>query len=218
MSESWLAERLTVFVPVLLSLSVHEWAHAYSAFLLGDDTAEQQGRMTMNPIAHIDPLGTIVLPLLGVPFGWAKPVPVNPVRFDRRWDMGTGLALTAAAGPFSNFALAFLSVAGIWAVTHFAPASHSLYAPAVRMFYMLVFVNVALGVFNLLPIPPLDGSRVAEAFVPYRLRSAWDAYASASPALLFGVIALPILFDVSLLAWPMARTMELIAFVIGAGR
>ena len=216
MTDNWLAERLTIFVPVLLSLSVHEWAHAYSAFLLGDDTAAQQGRMTMNPIAHIDPLGTLILPLLGVPFGWAKPVPVNPVRFDRRWSMGTGLAITAAAGPASNFVLALASIAAIGALTHLGSPSHSLYQPAVQMFYTLAFVNVALGVFNLFPIPPLDGSRIAEAFVPYPLRGAWDSYASLGPMLLMGVIALPAIFGVSLLAWPMGKTMELIAFVTGA--
>jgi len=216
-NENWLAERLTIFVPVLLSLSVHEWAHAYSAFLLGDDTAEQQGRMTMNPIAHIDPLGTIVLPLLGVPFGWAKPVPVNPVRFDRKWNMSTGLALTAAAGPFSNFVLALASIAGIAAVTHLVAPTHSLYQPAQQMCVTTAFVNVALGVFNLFPIVPLDGSRIAEALVPYNLRGAWDAYASIGPMLLMGVIALPALFGVSLLAWPMGKTMELIALVTGSG-
>src|SRR6185369_11527845 len=97
-----LLQRL-MFLPImLLSLTVHEWAHAYSAFRLGDDTAERQGRLTLDPIAHIDFFGTLLLPLLGVPFGWAKPVPVNPVRFDRRVPMRVGMLLTAAAGPVSN--------------------------------------------------------------------------------------------------------------------
>ena len=79
-----------VLIPMLLSLTVHEWAHAWSAYRLGDDTASMQGRLTLNPIAHIDPIGTLILPLLGIPFGWAKPVPVNPTRFRRGVGMSTG--------------------------------------------------------------------------------------------------------------------------------
>ena len=84
-------------IPSILSLTVHEWSHAWSAKMLGDDTAERQGRLTLNPLVHIDPIGTILLPLLGVPFGWAKPVPVNPLRFKRSVSMRTGMAIVAGA-------------------------------------------------------------------------------------------------------------------------
>jgi len=194
-----LLERLRIFLPVLLSLSVHEWAHAYAAFRLGDDTAARLGRMTMNPIAHIDPIGTLLLPLMGVPFGWAKPVPINPVRFDRSVSMGTGMAITAAAGPASNFVLAIASVAVLAGLHHAGVTQPGAY----RLFTMLAYVNVGLGVFNLFPIPPLDGSRIAEAFVPYRWRPAWDSWASAAPFFLFALIAAPRFFDFSLLEWPM---------------
>src|SRR5215471_12296793 len=100
-------------VPLLLSLTVHEWAHAWSAYRLGDDTAAKLGRLTLNPIAHIDPIGTLILPLLGVPFGWAKPVPVVASRFRRGVNMTTGMMITAAAGPLSNVVLAVLSAVGI---------------------------------------------------------------------------------------------------------
>src|SRR5271157_1843260 len=103
--EQTILARLTFLVPLILSLSVHEWAHAWAAWRLGDDTARLLGRMTLNPLAHIDPLGTVLLPLLGVPFGWAKPVPVNPLRF-RGVSMSIGMLLTAAAGPISNIVLA----------------------------------------------------------------------------------------------------------------
>ena len=96
---------MTFLIPLILSLSVHEWAHAWAAWRLGDDTARLLGRMTLNPIAHVDPLGTLLLPMLGVPFGWAKPVPVNPLRF-RNVSMPIGMMLTAAAGPISNVVLA----------------------------------------------------------------------------------------------------------------
>src|SRR4051812_7061061 len=95
-------ERAMDLIPLVLSLTVHEFSHAWSAWLLGDDTAALQGRMTLNPIVHIDPVGTFLLPLLGIPFGWAKPVPVNPLRFTRRFSMSTGMMITAVAGPASN--------------------------------------------------------------------------------------------------------------------
>src|SRR5262245_7955094 len=95
-TSNWLLERVMLLVPLILSLSVHEWAHAYSAHRLGDDTARQEGRLTLNPVAHIDPIGTLLLPLLGIPFGWARPVPVNPIRFRRDVSMRTGMMITAA--------------------------------------------------------------------------------------------------------------------------
>src|SRR4051812_47199579 len=97
-----LLDRAVAFIPVLLSLTVHEWAHAWTAWRLGDDTAKMLGRVSLNPVDHIDPVGTLLLPLLGVPFGWAKPVPINPVRFHGNVSMAMGVLLTAAAGPISN--------------------------------------------------------------------------------------------------------------------
>jgi Zn-dependent protease len=87
---SYLIERLAIFIPLLLSLSVHEWAHARVALMLGDDTAARMGRCTFSPLAHIDIVGTVLLPLMGAPLGWAKPVPVNPLRFDRRYSSVRG--------------------------------------------------------------------------------------------------------------------------------
>ena len=105
--------RILLFIPLLLSLTVHEWAHAWSASLLGDKTAESQGRLTLNPLAHMDLIGTVMLPLLGVPFGWAKPVPVNPARFNRKISMAKGMLLTAAAGPASNVVLGLICLGRI---------------------------------------------------------------------------------------------------------
>src|SRR6478672_8865821 len=99
-------DRVVAFVPVLLSLTVHEWAHAWTAWQLGDDTAKMLGRLSLNPIDHIDPVGTLLLPLLGIPFGWAKPVPINPVRFRSSVSMPMGILLSVAAGPISNLLLA----------------------------------------------------------------------------------------------------------------
>lgn len=153
-----------VLVPMILSLSVHEFAHAAVAAFLGDDTAERQGRYTLNPISHIDPIGTLLLPALlvlsgsGLFFGWAKPVPFNPVNFKRGIRMKHGILLTAIAGPLSNLVLAVLSAALLAVI----PANDATSA----LLHTMVFLNVALFFFNLLPIPPLDGSKVAYGLLP----------------------------------------------------
>lgn len=162
--EFWLNAVMGLVV-FILSLTVHEYAHARVAFALGDDTASRAGRLTLNPLPHIDPIGTILLPILGntgIPvIGWARPVPVNPVRFTRSFSMRAGHALVAAAGPISNILLAVLAVA-LLRVTVFSglleetPAREPLGALLYRFFY----ANLGLAVFNMLPIPPLDGSRL----------------------------------------------------------
>lgn len=157
MDPGWFAERLATFIPVLLSLSVHEYAHAWAALKLGDDTATRLGRLTLDPLAHIDPIGTLILPLLGVPIGWAKPVPINPIRFRREVRVGVGIALTAVAGPLSNMLLAAICGVGLLVVP---------VGPVERLLAIGATVNVALALFNLLPIPPLDGSRIVEGFLP----------------------------------------------------
>jgi len=180
-----------IVIPLLLSLTVHEWAHAWSAYRLGDDTAAMQGRLTLNPIAHIDPIGTLVLPLLGIPFGWAKPVPVNPTRFRRGVKMSTGMIITAAAGPLANVALAILSAIAIGLIARFAPTSAAAASGGlglVSLLGTLLIVNVTLAIFNLIPIPPLDGSRVVDGLVPHGWRPQWESIVRLSPILLIAVI------------------------------
>ena len=185
-----IAQRVMMLIALLLSLTVHEWAHAWSAFRLGDDTASMQGRLTLNPIAHIDPFGTLILPLLGIPFGWAKPVPVNPTRFRRGVNMGTGMIITAAAGPLANVALAILSAVALGLIARFAPGLlvggrlGGLYA----LLAMLISINVTLAIFNLIPVPPLDGSRVVDGLVPYSWRPQWESIVRLSPVLLILVV------------------------------
>ena len=111
MEQGFLLDALMRLIPLVLSLSVHEWAHAWSAHRLGDDTAQRQGRLTLNPISHIDPIGTILMPLFSpIPFGWARPVPFNPANFTRNIQMRVGVMIVAAAGPLSNLVLAILCV------------------------------------------------------------------------------------------------------------
>lgn len=204
-----LAQRVMILIPLLLSLTVHEWAHAWSAYRLGDDTASMQGRLTLNPIAHIDPFGTLILPLLGVPFGWAKPVPINPTRFRRGVNMSTGMIITAAAGPLANVALAVLSAVAFGLLARFSPSSMT--GGPISIYYlleMLIGINVTLAIFNLIPVPPLDGSRVVDGLVPYSWRPQWESIVRLSPILLilvvlaiarFGILAGPKNFVMGLL-------------------
>lgn len=169
-------ETTILFIAVLvISVVVHEVAHGYAASYLGDPTARLQGRLTMNPIPHIDPIGSVVVPALlafsgtGVIFGWAKPVPYNPHNISHRH----GDALVAAAGPISNFFLA--AVAGL--ILRMAPLAVS---GAFGLFLAgVILINIVLGVFNLVPIPPLDGSKILFDFLPAKynyIRSRLERY------------------------------------------
>ncbi|HCM54097.1 MAG TPA: site-2 protease family protein [Candidatus Magasanikbacteria bacterium] len=148
-----------IFV-IVFSAIIHEYAHGWMANQLGDQTAKYAGRLTLNPLKHIDPIGSILLPLLLIPtgflFAYAKPVPYNPYNLrDQKW----GSLKVALAGPLSNFILAFLF--GI--TLQLMPAS-----PMTGFLYIIVYANVLLGVFNLVPIPPLDGSKVLAGLGPDR--------------------------------------------------
>lgn len=186
-----LPARVMYLVPMLLSLTVHEFAHAWSASKLGDDTAERMGRLTLNPIAHADLLGTILLPLLGIPFGWAKPVPFNPARFTRRVTMRTGVMITAAAGPISNVLLAILCTVAYGLLWRWAPGaliSGQTDSAISELLGVGIGMNVGLALFNFLPIPPLDGSRVVDGLMPLRLRPAWEGITRLAPFFLIAVI------------------------------
>lgn len=158
-------------VPLLFfAVVIHECCHGWAAYLNGDDTAKMSGRLTLNPIPHIDIMGTIVLPLIlilthsPILFGWAKPVPINPYRLN---DPKKDMAKVGLAGPGSNFALAVLSALIIWLfkITGIDPYI-KINALIIKLLYMNVQINLVLGVFNLVPIPPLDGSRIVAAFLP----------------------------------------------------
>lgn len=206
-----LVDRLLFFVPLLLSLTVHEWAHAWTAWRLGDDTAKLLGRVSLNPIDHIDPVGTVLLPLLGVPFGWAKPVPFNPTRFRRSVNMSFGTMLVAIAGPISNFLLALAGIATYAAWTTWAADLFpNRFMVGVSLLQTLILINFLLGLFNLLPIPPLDGSHIADYVMPQALRPAWNQLRSIGPVLLVAVIVLPMLLGASIFEIPIGWIMGLV--------
>ncbi len=158
------------FPPFLLALVFHEYSHAWMAQRYGDETASWQGRLTLNPAVHVDIVGTIVFPLLGIIFpggllfGWARPVPIDARNFKH---YRRGLFWVAAAGPLSNILLGFLA-AFVYAAFHrYVPADFSFYAPLDGMLQFLVLINFALAVFNLIPIPPLDGSNIVLSTLSY---------------------------------------------------
>ncbi|PYQ40424.1 MAG: site-2 protease family protein [Acidobacteria bacterium] len=161
---------LTTYVVLLFSLSFHESAHAWMAWRLGDDTAKNLGRVSLNPIVHMDPIGTLLFPLIqiftSVPLlGWAKPTPYNPANFRRDVSMRKGHMLVAAAGPVSNLLLGlFFAVALIVLVR--AGVIQTQRDFLYNIVFLGVELNVLLAVFNFIPIPPLDGSKVASFGLP----------------------------------------------------
>ncbi len=184
----FLAELAISLPPILWALSVHEFSHAFVASKLGDPTPRAQGRLTLNPLAHIDILGFIAL--LTVHFGWAKPVMVNPLYF-RRVDIRLGNFLVALAGPVSNFISAFVS---LLILSHFPDAVPPAFKnPLLYMLQLSVFINVAFGIFNLLPIPPLDGYKVLEYFLPRDLLSYTRRLEPYGPIILIFLVITPIL-------------------------
>lgn len=155
-------------LPVIFAITLHEASHGYAALRFGDPTAKEQGRLTLNPLHHIDPFGTLILPALlllfsGVAFGYAKPVPVN---FNRLNKPKRDMIFVAAAGPATNLVLAFLSVLALPLSAHL-PAGLGPWA--IQNFYNSVVINLILAVFNMIPIPPLDGGRVAVGLLPHPL-------------------------------------------------
>lgn len=156
-----------VLCVIVFSMMLHELAHGGVAYLLGDETAKEDGRLTLNPLKHLDPFMSVILPLMsyllgGVVFGGAKPVPVNSYKLKgREW----GMALVAIAGPLTNFVLALASFL-VLELTGVGQESEILY----MILYEMLFVNLGFGVFNLIPIPPLDGSRVLYALMPDGVR------------------------------------------------
>ncbi len=162
---------------LIMSVVIHEVSHGYAADLLGDPTARVSGRLTLNPLKHLDPVGSVLVPLVtslsGFTFGWAKPVPYNPYNLrNQRW----GELLVAAAGPLANIFIAV--VIGVF--LRFLAADHTIVTPFENMLASISLVNIVLAVFNLVPIPPLDGSKVVYALLPfhhaYRFRAVVERY------------------------------------------
>lgn len=166
-------ESIIVIAVLIFSIVLHEVAHGFAANWLGDPTARLAGRLTINPVSHIDPIGSVIIPAMlyltnaGFMFGWAKPVPYNPYNLkNQKW----GEAFVAFAGPGTNFLLAI-----VFAVLVSVREILGLDASFVELASYIVFINVFLGMFNLIPFPPLDGSKVIEPFLPRALAHRYRA-------------------------------------------
>lgn len=187
--------RPTYIIAILVAVAVHECAHAWMAKRLGDATAEAEGRLTLNPLAHIDPLGALLFLIVG--FGWAKPVPVDPRNFRHPKRDG---ALVALAGPASNFLLAFLAFVALsflvarrgggtmWEFLHISSPDSVFSLFLVQLLGSLLFVNLALMAFNLFPIAPLDGSRVLAGWIPLRYEFPYEQLQRRGLYILFGLL------------------------------
>jgi Zn-dependent protease len=215
------------FIVLLFSLSFHEAAHAWTSYRFGDDTGKLQGRITLNPIAHIDPIGTILFPLLsavgGLPLlGWAKPVQTNPLLWR---DKTKANIMVSAAGPLSNFILAtvafiiikVLIVSGVlflnggyYTLVMPAPDQPTLMAPLAVFLSVMLMLNVLLGVFNFIPVPPLDGSHILEELLPSGMA---EAYYQIRP---FGYILLYLLMFLGVFTAIFRPVYQGVLFLLGA--
>lgn len=210
-------------VPMILSLTVHEYAHAWVAFKLGDKTAQEEGRLTLNPLAHIDFLGTVLLPIsliasnIPISFGWAKPVPYDPRRFRKNIKENTGAMWVSAAGPLANFLMAlFLTVLlGLFqrfSIMNLLPSSFFTASQSfISLFTQMIAVNVGLMLFNLIPLPPLDGAKVLTGLLPRNWAHSYEHFLSQ-----FGMWTLlfVVMFGGRLIVIPMKFVLELLQNVV----
>ena len=173
---SALLSLLLTLPAVLIAITFHEFAHGFAADKLGDDTPRRQGRLNLNPLTHMDPVGTVMLIFAG--FGWGKPVEINPRNFNRNVKMTTGEAIVAAAGPIMNFILAFVFAIIYAVIWKFVPGIILSQAGGAVMLFLsiCVSINIGLGIFNLIPLPPLDGSKIVMGFLPYNVRNWFEKY------------------------------------------
>lgn len=190
--------KILLFALLIPSITFHEFAHGFAAYRLGDPTAKNAGRLTLNPIKSIDPVGSILLPLVllatgsSVLFGWAKPVPYNPMYFK---NLRKGEIITGFAGPAANLSLALAGSALAWAGLFTFNSSSQLGLALYRVGSMLALTNLVLMFFNLLPIPPLDGSSIVPLFLPDSAMRGWYQLQRYSFPILIGLIwVLPTLF------------------------
>ena len=156
---------------VLIAITFHEFAHGYVAYKLGDNTAKLEGRLSLNPLDHLDPIGTLMLLLAG--FGWGKPVNVNPSNYTRKISMEKGEALVSLAGPLMNIILSIIFAIIYFAIYKFANVtflSSTVGSVLMLLISATISINVGLGIFNLIPLPPLDGSKIIMPFLPYKAK------------------------------------------------
>lgn len=204
-----LTTKVLAFVFIFMSIVIHEISHGYAAYLLGDDTAKRMGRLSLNPLNHIDIFGTIILPIIlmmtaGFAFGFAKPVPINPHNFK---DYKKGMGITGAAGPLANFVVAF-----VLAIVFIILAKSGVGGSA-RVFDVIKLtmqVNIFLALFNLIPVPPLDGSRILGAFLSDEAYLKYSKLERYGMYIILGALVLGSLLNVSIIGLVIDKPLQLV--------
>lgn len=198
----------------LLAIVFHEWAHGYMAKRFGDDTAEREGRLTFNPAVHVDPMGTVIFPLIGVMLGWAvigwaRPVPVNVRNFK---NIRKSMFWVAFAGPLANFILGTLSALIFASMALWVDQSFSYYNIILQMLGYSIQINFLLAFFNLIPLPPLDGSRMVASFLKGEALRKYEDFARFTPMIFLAIIGLSIMGvpTIGLILSPLMRSGETI--------
>ena len=205
-------------ISLLISITIHEFSHAFVAYKLGDMTAKRLGRLTLNPLRHLDPVGSVMLALVG--FGWGKPVPFNP--FNLRNGYKNGTTMVASAGPISNFLTAAVFAIPIrlgiipWDSPYTLNILNNFTIPNLigDVIELVILFNILLGVFNLIPVFPLDGSKVALGILPDKMASKfiqWEAY---GPIILLGIIMLDWFSDLNLLWTIISPFVKAMGFIV----
>ena len=188
-------------IVLIFAFTIHEFAHAWTATQFGDDTPSLYGRLTLNPVAHLDPMGSIVLLLVG--FGWAKPVPVNPYVLNRR--SGAAMMLVALAGPFSNLILAILAAIPFrFGWVNFADvfmAESAFFPTAAKVLYEFVLINLILMLFNMIPLAPLDGEKILGYFAPPSIERTLDTIRPYGPMILIMIAIVLPYFGIDPIGW-----------------
>jgi Zn-dependent protease len=209
------------FVPFLLAVVFNEFGHGFMAARFGDTTARDQGRLTLNPVPHIDPIGTILFPAInmisGIPIliGWAKPVPVDPSRFH---PYKSGFFWVHAAGVLANLSLGLIAAFAVAAWIRFVPHDFYLFDPLSKMMFVCIQINFILALFNLIPIPPLDGARLVETFLPREMADKFEAFAPYAYIVLLGLIFTGALGFLSAITYQMTMfALSLAGLVFGVG-
>ncbi len=210
----FILEFVYLIVALVIGITVHEFSHAWAALLLGDHTAESQGRVSLNPVRHLDPFGTVMVVLAG--FGWGKPTPVNPSNL--RIGPRAGFAIVAAAGPVSNILTAILFAVPLSLGFVNVAAGLPFGFQAVILLQYIIVLNIVLAVFNLLPIPPMDGFNFLLGVLPSRAAASVARLAPYGPIVLLGLIALPIFFPgVNPIGWVVSPIQQFLARLILPG-
>jgi Zn-dependent protease len=201
------ATLISRIITLLIAFAVHEFAHAWTANSFGDDTPRLNGRLTLNPLAHLDIMGSIMLIVAG--FGWAKPVPVNPYVLRRRTP--SALMWVSLAGPLSNFLMACLAAIPLrFHLIPFTLPANALFPSIYQFLIEFLVINLSLMLFNLIPLSPLDGEKVAEFLLPPRAAQFWESIQPYGPIILLVIIFVGPMLNVDLLGWIMTPALQAI--------